>query len=217
MSLAASTNPTVLPLGGSDIAFGDAAAYYTAIAPTPGTGILGPVSTTLDEAKALMTVYNGGVLNIYPRWLRLHVSVVGTTGTIVQFTQAVDSGNRFSSGGSALVPKNTNMASTATSAAAIQFGALVTTAPTSARRLLHHTKYRSAIEVVDDQYQFSWGSSDQLQDPTSLVNNSTTIANVTFAYAPVVIGPGQTFVLHQWRGAITVGITFDVEFGYVEK
>jgi hypothetical protein len=32
-----------------------------------------------------------------------------------------------------------------------------------------------------------------------------------------VIGPGQTFSIHQWRASITVGITFQPEFAYIAK
>lgn len=218
MSLATSTNPVVVPLTGADTALADAGVFYTALTPTPGTGVVGPVSTTFDETKALMTVFNGGLLTVYPKYLRLHLTVIGTTGTGVRFTQIVDQGNRLSSGGTNLVPNNTNMSVGNSSAAAITYGALVTTAASGKRRVLFNKLFKSdAIEVINETYQFSWGGPTQLEDPTSLINNAATLAHTSYAFGPVAIGPQQSFVIHQWRAAITVGITFEVEFGYVEK
>lgn len=212
------TLPLVTPLTGGDLGLSDNGVFYTAVSPTPGTGIIGPVSTTWDETKAILTIYNGGNLNISPKFLRLHCTVIGTTGTGVRFTQAIDAGNRFSSGGTALVLNNTNMASQNRSAAQINFGALTTTAASPQRRLLSNKLFKSdGIEVINETYQLSWASAAQLEDPASLINNTTTLAHTTYAFAPVTIGPGHSLVLHQWRAAITVGITFEVEFGYVEK
>jgi hypothetical protein len=220
MALATTSTPVVVPITGSDMGLADQGVFFTAVAPTPGTGIVGPVATTLVTTTPLLSIYNSGQLNIYPKFLRLHVSVVGTTGAIVQFTQVVDSGNRYASGGSILTPHNTAFGSNGPvgkTSAIINFGAITAGAATGSAATLHHTKYRSAIEVVDDVYQFSWGSATQLEDPMSLVNNTTTLANVSYNYAPIVIGPGCSFLLYQWRASITVGITFDVELGYVEK
>jgi len=217
MTLAAANNPVTVPMTGSDIGLADAGAYYTAINPTSGTGIVGPVSVTLSEILALMTIFNSGSLDLHLRYLRLRTAVVGTTGAGVRFVQAIDQGNRFTSGGTPLTVNNTRMGSPNQSGATVNFGALVTTAASVNRRLLATTLYKPTIEVVEDIYQFSWGSAAQLEDPCSLINNTTTLSHVTFSFAPVVIGPGNSFVLHQWRAAITVGITFEVELGLVAK
>lgn len=212
------TLPVVTSLTSGDLVLADQGIFYNALTPTPGTGIIGPVSTTWDETKALMTVYNGGTGTIYPKFLRLHVTVIGTTGTGVRFTQALDQGNRWSSGGTALVISNSNMNSTNRSASQIQFGAITATAASGQRRLAGNKLFKSdGIEVINETYQLSWGGSGPLQDPTSLINNTTTLAHTAYGFGPVAIGPGQTFVLHQWRAAITVGITFEAEFGFVEK
>jgi hypothetical protein len=214
-----STNlPLVTPITSGDFGLSDQGVFYNAVSPTPGTGIIGPVSTTWDETKAILTVFNGGLVNISPKFLRLHCTVIGTTGTGVRFTQTTDSGNRYSSGGTALVVSNSNQNSTNRSAAQINFGALTTTAATAQRRLQSNKLFKSdGIEVVNETYQFSWGSPSQLEDPASLINNTTTLAHTSYAFGPLTIGPGQSFVIHQWRAAITVGITFEVEFGFIEK
>ncbi len=213
------TSTSVLPVAGNDMGLADAGAFFKCLATTPGTGLIGPVSTTLDSTKALLLAYNSHATKyIYPRFLRLHVQTVGTTGSIVQFTQALDPGiARYSSGGIALTPVNTNSASANETFGAVYFGALGLAAASSNVRYHAHTKYKSAIEVVDDTYQFSWASAGHLEDPASLINNTTTLSHVTYAFEPVAIAPGSSWAIHQWRASITVGITFDVEFGFVVK
>lgn len=211
----------VAPLTGGDHALADGGYFYKAINPTPGTGIVGPVATTFDTTKALLAIANiHATKSILLRFLRLHVATVGTTGSIVQFTQAVSPGvNRISTipAGGTLVPQNTNSGAANEVHAQIGFGALTLTTADGNSRNTAHTKYKSAIEVVDDTYQFSWGSAGHMEDPCSLINNTTTLSHVTYAFEPVSILPGATFSLHQWRASITVGITFDVELGYILK
>lgn len=213
MAFAASTNPVVANLSSRDHQLADSGSLYVAINPTAGTGIVGPVSTTFDEAKALMTVYNGGSLYIYPQTLQLYCTVIGTTGTRQDYTHTLDTGNRYSSGGTALTKANTNMASSATSAAIITFGALVTTAASGSRRLLgNHQTREAAIEVVGDMVEFNFGGA-QSQSGSRVA----TVADFQRSLPAVVIGPAQTWTLHFWRASITVGVTNEVNFVFVEK
>ena len=204
-----------IPLSSKEFGAADEGSYYIAVNPTPGTGIVGPVSTTWDEAKALMTVYNGGVNRIYPQLLQLYVTVIGTTGTRQDFTHALDTGNRYSSGGTALTKANVNMDSIYTSGAVVTFGALVTTAASSSRRLLgNHQLREAAIEVVGDFYEFNFAGPGGATQSGSRV---ATVADFQRTLPPVAIGPGQTYVLHYWRASITVGITFEANFQYIER
>lgn len=215
------TSTAVTPLTGGDHALADGGYFYVAGEATPGvTGIVGPVSTTLDETKALLSVYNGSTTGqvLIPRFLRLQVRTIGTGGTRVHVTQAIDSINRYSSGGSALTLANTNMGQATSSAPQVYFGAVGLTASSSNRRYIANTTFKAtAIETAEDTYQLSWGGSGQLDDPASLSNVAAALSNVSFAFAPVELAAGQSLLLHQWRASITVGITFGVEFGFILK
>ena len=214
MALTVAANPIVSPLTGRDTQAASTGVYFVAINPTAGTGIVGPVSTTFDEAKALMTVYNSSTtVTIYPLALALHVTVVGTTGTRQNFTHTIDDGNRYSSGGTALTTANTNSGSTTASAATITFGALVTTAASGSRRLLGNNQIReAAIEIVGDRYEWNFGGA-QSQSGSRVA----TVADFHQSLPSVAIAPGDTWVLHHWRGAITVGVTFEANFSYLER
>lgn len=214
------TNALVLPLMGGNDGAADQGLFHVAMEPTPGvTGLIGPVSTTLDETKALLSVYNSSSSSvIVPKFLRLHVYTIGTGGTRVHFTQALDTINRYSSGGTALTVNNTNTQVPASSAPQIYFGAVTTATGSASRKYVGNTTFKAtAIETAEDTYQLSWGGPGQLEDPASLSNVAAALSNVSFAYGPVEIGPGHSFVIHQWRASITVGITFGVEFGFLVK
>lgn len=217
------TQTAVMPLTGGDHGLADNGLFYTALesATAPGvTGLIGPVSTTLDETKALLSVYNGSSTGqiLIPRYLRLHVYTIGTGGTRVHFTQAIDTINRYSLGGTSLTPVNTNMAVANSPAPQIYFGAVTTAAASGNRRFIGNTTFKAtAIETVEDKYQLSWGGAGQLEDPASLSTTAAATSNIAYSFAPVELAAGQSLVIHQWRASITVGITFGVEFGFILK
>lgn len=220
MSLAAATNPIVSTLlGGRETGAADAGAYFVAVTPTPGTGIItGGSVQAFTETTPYMVVYNGGLLNIYPMYLKLNVSVVGVTDSAATWlTNTLDIGNRLSSGGTALVKSNCNMASVVSSGAVITVGAITASAASGSRRIVSHSKVRSLkIGVIHDSITLNWG--DAAQTLTSaLVNNSTTHSDTVVNCAPIVIGPGQSMVLVHWAASQTTGTTYENEFAYVEK
>lgn len=205
----------VLAVGGKETWLGDEGSYFTARTPTPGTGIIGhPAPTTFDETKPMLLVYNGGVNRIYPQFLRLHETVVSTAATRTQFTIAVDQGNRLSSGGTALTTQNVNMDSVIASQATCTTGAVVAIAATASRRIIDHIVFRGTIDVVEDVYEIVFGGSDGSQQGGSRV---ATVQDFSKMTAPVVIGPGQSLLVHQWSASVSTGPTLQVTLGYVER
>lgn len=205
--------------GARDTALADLGVVYVATTPTPGTGIVSSASVqAFTETTPYFVLYNGGQLNIYPLHMRLHTTVVGATNSVAQnWTNTIDVGNRYTSGGTALTVNNSNMTSANKSFAVITVGAITATAATSQRRVIGHQAVKFVdVETVHDCLQFNWGGSQQV-DPTSLINNSTTISHTTVNFAPLVIGPNQSMVLVRWGASYTTGVTYEVEFGYVEK
>lgn len=193
----------------------DEGTYFFAQNPTPGTGIIGPVSTTFDETKAVLAVYNGGsTKRIYLQFLRLYITTAGSSDTRVQFTHAVDTGNRYSSGGSTLTVVNPNMDSNTVSLATVKFGAITTTAASGSRRLLGTTVFRGTIGIIEDCYEFVYAASDGSGMGGS---RAATVQDMARLLAPVAIGPGQSYLIHDWAGSIATGRTYAVEFGYIER
>jgi hypothetical protein len=72
------------------------------------------------------------------------------------------------------------------------------------------------VGVIGDVYQFNFGSTEQI-DPQSLVPTGTTICNITYGFAPVVIGQNQWFGVMYWAASNTTAPAFEIEFAYLEK
>ncbi len=226
MSLIGST-AVVAPVLNRDCVAADLGAYFVAVSPTPGTGIANTVTveTTLAQAEVspYLSVYNGSSnLNIYPLYLRLTCTAAQAVATIMRFTLTLDQGNRITTAPAAagiLTTNNVNMGSALKSQAQIMAGTgIVAAAATSQRRIVGNQSFRNGgvINVIGDVYQFNFGATEQI-DPMSLVETGTAICNVTYSFAPMVIGPNQNFMVLQWAAAQTTAPAFEIEFGYLEK
>jgi hypothetical protein len=190
---------------------------YVAVNPTPGTGILGHAApTTFDETKPFLYIYNGGSRTVYLSTVRLTDTVVSVGGTRIQFTQTLDSGNKFSSGGTALVKAATNAASTMTSGATITAGAVLVSAATANRRLLGNKVIKGAnIDVVWDQIELVFGTTG---GSTGGMLTPTTVAQwYSQPCAAVAISPGWGWGLYQWAASQSTGPTYEVEVDFIER
>ena len=205
----------VSPLTSKDWFAAAEGSYFTAISPTPGTGVIGhPAPTSFDEAKPYFLVYNGSALNLYPQFLQLNETVASIGGTQVQFTQTIDAGNRYSSAGTAMTVNNTNMASANSAALVLCYqGAVVGTAASGSRRVIANTVFRSGvIDIIRDQYQLVWGAPDGTATTASRV---ATVAEFSRVCPPVCVGPGQSLCLVQWAAAQSTGPTWEALFGFI--
>lgn len=192
----------------------DEGSYYTAVS-VPGTGIIGHAApTTFDATKPYFLLYNGGQNRIYPQFLRLHVTVASTAASRVQFTTVVDQGNRYSSAGTPITPKNVNMDNTFSSGASIYQGAVVATAASASVRTLDHNVFRGTIDIVEDVYELVFGASDGGGMGGSRV---ATVGDFARLAPPVVVGPGQSLLVHQWAASQSTGPTLQLTFGYIER
>jgi hypothetical protein len=222
MAFATSTNPSVASIGGGrDMALADLGAYFVAVTPTPGTGIItGGSVQAFTETTPYLVVFNGGPLNIYPAYLRLRQSVVGATASVATFlTTTIDQGNRLSAIGSGVVlaKSNTNSGSPIVGGAVCTAGPITASAATGARRITSHSAVRSlTIGVVHDTIAMNWGASTQSLVST-LINNTTSHSDTVINNAPIVIGPNQSMVIVHWAASQTTGSTYEIEFAYVEK
>lgn len=217
MSLIGSSTQVAPIAGARDTSVADSGGLYVAITPTPGTGIVGGAAvTTFDQTKPHVFLYNSGLLNIYPLYIRAHTTVVGVGNSIANWTFTTDVGNLLTSGGTALTINNTNGISANKSQAIITVGATTCAAATAAARIVGHQMVRAALEVVHDCLQFNFGGSEQC-DPMSLIGNSTTLSHTTVNFAPVVIGPGQCFKATRWAASQSTGVTLELEIAYVER
>lgn len=207
------------PLSGSkQHALADEGSYFTATNPTPGTAIAGIAAADgLDDLEALVFLRNSsaGTTRIYLDYILLQVAAAGTNGTNFAFAMKGDKGNsRFASGGSSITPVNTNMGSSRTSGIdRLQFGAVVPTAATSEARLLAHGLLRTVIKVIGDKYLFKFGDSSP-GVVSGIPLEGTTQANICVPCPPVVLSPGDTFLLHEFAASQSVAAQYQFQIGF---
>lgn len=222
MSLLGLNTPVIDVSGGRATPLIDTGGGFVATNPTPGTGITTAVAVTLAAAATApsMVVVNQNALNsginVYPLYLKLTETVVSTTGTAPNMQFHLDTINRYTSGGTILTGQNTSSGSNIGSKALIAFGALV--APAGQADIFVSGNLRCRIGLIDvagDIVQFTWGTPTlSMSIPFTTV---ATIGNFQFGLQSVGIQPGHSLVMTIWKAAITVGITYEVEFGYLEK
>lgn len=204
---------SVLPATSRDIALADSSNYYTMTTPTAGTGVVTGNPTTLVATTPALVLFNGGALNVYLMYLRLSSTVVGGGAATKNFTFFTDQGNRWTSGGTALVAQNQNPIGAASSLVG-HFGVLTAPAAGANQRQICNDWFRVALaDVVGDVYEWQYGS------PVGAGPSSTvaTVSNFVRATAPIVILPQTSYILNIWSGTFTAGITFEVQIGYAEK
>ncbi len=209
------TQPTT---GSKMSSLADEGSYFVATNPTPGTAIGGIAAADgLDDLEALVFLRNGASNDkrIYLDYIWLQVAAAGTNGTNFAFAMKGDKGNsRFASGGSSIVPVNPNMGSSRTSGIdRLQFGAVVPIAATSEARLLHHGLLRTVIKVIGDKYLFKFGDSSP-GVMSGIAMEGTTQANICVPCPPVVLDPGDTFLLHEFAASQTVAATYQFAMGF---
>ena len=200
----------------------DEGSYFVATNPTPGTAIAGVSGTgAFADAESLLYVRNARTaaedIRLYLDYLRVQVAVAGTNGTDHRYVMKTEpSGTeRWTSGGSLIVPVNPNRNSSGSSPAVIRFGALVTTAVGSDVRLVSNGVIRSVIAVVGDQYVFDFGG--EVAVPNGQPNGGLLVANVVVPVPPIILGPGETLVMSLHAAAQTVASQYEFELGYWER
>jgi hypothetical protein len=205
----------VNPLTGKELFSADEGSYFMALTPTPGTGIIGTVSiAAITDVSPTAVFYNGhATKRIYPQFLNLHETVVSTSGARVQFTFYLDNINRWTSGGTALTNGCTLSGASDTSGLAAHVGAVVSPAQ-NAKVLVDHVVFRGTIDVVEDQYEFVFGSQGggMVTGP-----QATTVQHFSATLPPICILPGHSLVMHQWAASQANAPTYEYRFGYIAR
>lgn len=202
----------VVPVGLGRHVLADEGSYFTAITPTPGTGIVDGAVATFVETTPSLTIYNGtSNKHLVLDFIRFTVTVVSTASEQVQFTNTIDSGKRWTSGGTAMT---INGASTdgqvMSNGVSIQKGIITASAATAARRVLSHTIYRwGTLEIVGDVYEMRFG-----EPASKSLANAATVCTFSRGVPPVVIGPNQSFVQVGWGTNMSTGPTHALEMGF---
>ena len=217
-------------ISGKSSKLADEGSYYQTRTPTVGTGVASITTPTAYVATSPYIIVtnnnplNGGK-NIWLDYIKLNLITPGTSSTNLQYTTALDTIARYSSGGSGGAGTNmasilqgplpTNTGAPTNSAALIYAGALVAVAASPQGRVMQNGYLRTAIAVANDQYVFNFGSTDTPVD-TVLVSG-TAIVQRNIPHVPVCIAPGGSFLFHLFGSSMAAATTCEVEVGHVER
>lgn len=209
----------VQSLAGSKMhALADEGTYFVATNATPGTAIAGITAADgYDVTETLFYLHNAATSTkrIYLDFLQLTCAAAGTNGTNFSLAITTDSVARRSSGGTSITPvENSQSAALATVSDACYFGAVVTAAATTGK-LVWHGLMRTVIKVVGDQYSLDFGGSSLLTGGNIL--EGTAQAHVARKVPPVVLGPGESLMVHEYAASQTVAAQYQFAAGWWER
>lgn len=213
----------------------DRGEYFVAKTATPGTGValitsLTTFATTDTQPSGI--IFNTAAANttrIYLDYLRLTLTAgqLPTTATNMQIAIDIDSAlARYTSGGTALTPKNVNGDSNNASVASVLFGATIAAVAGSTNRRVLFSDYIEPIvgttpcAVAGDMYCVKFGGVEhtamgsyyQLSAGTPLQ-----VKIITASAPPIIIGGQSTLALRIWGTAVGAAATYECELGWYER
>lgn len=198
--------------------------YYTAttVLTTGATGTAGhPAPVLFEDIKPYLYVKNNNSvaskIKMTLKTLCLRYTAIGAGGTLPRWWSCVEpSGtNRYTSGGtliSALV--NARGGSTNTSNAVIYQGAVVAPAASTNVRKIKGGQIRPVIPVIYDELNFNFGGA---ANPSAQILSGTLVAQQTIAHPPVILDPGDQFLLSLWRASQSGADSLELDMGWIER
>ncbi len=196
----------------------DEGTYFVATNATPGTAIAGIAAADgYDVTETLFYLHNAATSTkrIYMDFLHLTCAAAGTNGTNFSLAMTTDSVARRSSGGTSITPvENSQSAALATVSDACYFGAVVTAAATTGK-LVWHGLLRTVIKVIGDQYTLDFGGASNMVGGNIL--EGTAQAHVARKVPPVVLGPGESLMVHEYAASQTVAAQYQFSCGWWER
>lgn len=191
---------------------------FTAVNPTAGTGIIDTAALTafVTTTPTMVVVNNNaaGGKSLYLESLRLNVTAAGASGTNWAWAMYVDTGNRYSSGGSTITPVNVNIGQSSATGALVYFGAITATAA-NAQRKIAASPGRTVIKVVGDEYRYVFG--DASPGVIGMPMEGTLQIQRTFHVPPVVIPPQTSFCFYEWGASQGTAAGFEFQLNYIER
>lgn len=197
------------------------------------SGILSSPATGFVATTPCMVIFNSDVVTnpnykrIYLDSLMLNTTVVGSAASgLVNLQGAlyIDSGNRYSSGGSNITANiiSPNMDVAPQAKAQVYFGAITATAASASVRAISPFRViRTAVSatVLDVVGEVKWLNFGGVE---GFISGSMTTANANFIpipMPPVIIGPQQSALLYLWQnvGATNVAATYAPELAWWER
>jgi hypothetical protein len=201
-------------------ALADEGSYWVAHN-VPGTPIIDTAALTAFAATTptMVLVNNnpaGSGINIYPTRIKVQVAAAGTSGTNWLNQWIVDTGNRYTSGGTQLTAANPNLSVLATKTGALVYFGAITAPAANAPRIIAASEMRTVIKVIGDEYTFEFGGS--APSSVGMPTDGTLQLHRTMQLPPVVLAPQQSLLWYEYAASQGTAASFDyIQAEWVER
>jgi hypothetical protein len=176
--------------------------------------------TTFSATNPFLLIYNRDAQpngkRLYLDTATLVATAAGTAGTSLQCAISIDSGNRYSSGGTEITSSivNPNFDATGGSVARVFAGNITATAATSAvRNVVGNRFLKGAIPAAGDTYVLKFGGVDAPLLTGSAGSLYTMVQNVP----KVIVGPNESALVYLWLPAQSAASSYLPEMSWVER
>lgn len=212
------------PLTSTKHALAEEGSYYVAVNATISTGITigGDTQTAWVVTTPSIVLYNGAsttstsAKSIIPDYIKMLVTSAGTAAAAFHYAVAIDTTNRWTSGGTAIVPTNVNGSISTATSAVLHVGAITAPAASANVRYTGRGVFRAAIPVANDQYILAFGASDIAASNSGDVAG-TTVCNHVCHTSPVIVPPGGSLLVYTWGASMSNSPEVEFEMGYWER
>ncbi len=214
-----SASQKVAPIFSADYGAADEGSFFVStLAPTASTAVA-VTTQALGDTNPALALFNSnpeGGYNIYLRYIKVRVTVVGGSNTHKNYSNVVEKvAAKLTTTGTAIgTPKNVNTTSQIASGLTGSAGVNIAAAATSTLRRVGDGLVVGAVEVAFDEWIFTFG------DPPNknLIGTTTLVSARTVPLAPLVLAPGWWFTMGFWgTSQAAAADTFGWEIGYIER
>jgi hypothetical protein len=206
----------------------DEGAYFVGSGQAPGTTVLkSALTVAFSNVLGLVHIFNtsiAGGKRIYVDYLKLILAGTAPATTVsMEFAMAIDTVTRepAAAGRALWAVKNANGDSATPSVAqASQFlaaGAFTVPAP-SANVRYTRAHIPTGLGITGDEYLLKFGGEDKSATQGMTATRAAATARLVGYAPPLIIGPQQSLVIHQWwLTETTNNSNFELEMGWWEK
>lgn len=223
----------VMPFGGFRQNLADEGSYFVATTPTPGTGIAEfSASTSFSDTRAFIVVQNADQAanaqsrRLYLDYIKLMMTGTAPAGTTVQHFAAkrstISREPTTAANKTLLTPVNMASASGRASIARPMCysvaAAMAVPASDPKDPVIGRCSIPTSLGITGDEYILKFGGEDLGATPGLTAVRATAAARLVGVMPPVVLEPGEWFVLHRWWPTEATNFpTYEIEMAWWER
>lgn len=201
-----------------DYAAADEGSYFVSTLAATASTAVACTTQALADTNPAIAIFNGqsaGGYNVYLRYIKAKVTVVGGSNTSKNYSSLVDNLTvKLTTVGTAMsTPANVNTSSSTLSLVTLNGGVNIAAAQTSNGRRVGDGQVVGAVEVAFDEWIFEFGPPVMGKN---LIGTTTLVSARTIPHPPVILAPNWWFTMGFWGASQAASAdTFGWEVGFI--